>query len=103
MSIDKHFEKRGVQLQEDNSLPPGQRTQRNVKRVIAAVRAAESEFNDELRVANEQCREAQEQVIRLQDRCYALEAQVRKSRVDQQLQQIDSITVVDKQKLLEVA
>lgn len=103
MSIDKHFEKRGVELSEDNSLPLGQRTQRNVKRIIAAVRAAESEFNDELRASNEQCREAQEQVIRLQDQCHALEMEVRKSRLGERLEQIESLTVVDKQKLIEAA
>ena len=103
MSIDKQFEERGVKLQEDNSLPPGQRTQKNVKRVIAAVRAAEAEFNDELRDANGRCREAQEHVITLQNRCHHLEAQLRRFKVDERLGECESLTTADRQKLLEVA
>jgi len=103
MSIDKHFEKRGVELSDDNSLPPGQRSQRNVKRVIAAVRAAEAEFNDELRDANERCRTAQQQVIELQDHVRTLESELKRYKVSERLQTIDTLTTADKTKLLDVA
>lgn len=103
MSIDKHLEARGIELADDNSLPPGQRTQKVVKRVIAAVRAAESEFNDELRDANERCRKAQEQVIQLQDHLRACNEELRKYRVKETMQTIESLTVTDQRKLLAVS
>jgi len=101
MSIDKQFEKRGIELTESNALPLGQRTQKNVKRVIAAVRAAEAEFNDELRDANERCRRAQEEVIRLTQRAHSLEEAVRRHRIAEQLGEIESLTTTDRQRLLE--
>ena len=76
MSIDKHLSAKDVQISEDNSLPPGQRTQRVVKRLISAVRAFEGEVNDELRKSNEQCRMAQGQVIALQDRLRTVETEL---------------------------
>ena len=103
MSIDRHLEARGVQLSDDNSLPAGQRTQKVVKRVIAAVRAAESEFNDELKDANERCRQAQAQVIQLQDALREANAELRKYRVKDTMAQIESLSVADQRKLLEVS
>lgn len=103
MSIDKHLEERGITLADDNSLPQGQRTQKVVKRVIAAVRAAESEFNDELRDANERCRKAQEQVIHLQDALRSCNEELRKYRVKETMQTIESLTVTDQRKLLAVS
>jgi len=100
MSIDKHFEKRGVEVSEDNSLPPGQRTQRNVKRLIAAVRAAEAEFNDELRDANDRCREAQDKVIALQEYVSTIEAELKRCKMAAQLEALDTISVADRTKLL---
>ncbi len=100
MSIDKHFEKRGVELTEDNSLPTGQRTQRNVKRIIAAVRAAESEFNDELRVTNERCRGAQDQVIALQNRLRLVENELTRCKLQDRLSGIEALSVSDREGLL---
>jgi len=103
MSIDKYFERRGVELSDDNSLPKGQRTQKNVKRVIAAVRAAEAEFNDELQAANERCRAAQDKVIALQDRLRTVENELKRYKVEQRLGEIEALTTADRTMLLEVA
>ena len=100
MSIDKHFEKRGVELTEDNSLPTGQRTQRNVKRIIAAVRAAEAEFNDEVRSVNERCRNAQDHVIALQDRLRLVENDLRRCKLQERLSGIEALTCSDRSGLL---
>jgi len=102
MSIDKHLEARGVQLAEDNSLPAGQRTQKVVKRLIAAVRAAEGEFNDELKDANERCRKAQAKVIELQEALRAANEELRKYRVQKVMEPMEHLTVNDRRKLLEV-
>lgn len=103
MSIDKHLEARGVQLSEDNSLPTGQRTQKVVKRLIAAVRAAEGEFNDELKDANERCRTAQARVIELQEALRCANEELRKHRVQRVMEPMDHLTVNDRRKLLEVS
>lgn len=103
MSVMKHFVEKGIELSEDNSLPAGQRSQKNFKRVIAAVRAAESEMNDELRQANDRCRKAQENVIELQQRCHQLEAELKRFRVNESLQALEVLTVKDRTKLLELA
>ena len=103
MSIDKHFEKSGVRLSDDNTLPPGERTCRAMKRLIAAVRAAESEFNDEIRDTNERCRVSQAQVITLQDENRHLEGELRRFRVSEKLTECESLTSSDRTKLLEVA
>jgi len=103
MSIDRQFEKHGVELKEDNSLPQGQRTQKNVKRVIAAVRAAESEFNDELRTANQRCRDAQELVIDLQHKLYVAETELKRFRLNEKLESVPALTVADRTGLLEMA
>lgn len=100
MSVDKHFKDRGVKLTEDNSLPLGQRTQKNVKRIMAAVRAAESEFNDELRTAHAKCRFAQEQVIVLQDHVRVVENELKKYKLKERMQNIPALSVNDREQLL---
>lgn len=105
MSIDKHFERKGVVLTEDNSLPAGQRTQKNVKRVIAAVRAAEAEFNDELRESNSRCREWMERANEYIERCHQLEGEMLKYRMRERLSEpsYEKLTTEDKQRLLEAS
>jgi phytoene/squalene synthetase len=103
VSIDKHLEARGVQLSDDNTLPKEQRTQKVMKRVIAAVRAAESEFNDELRDANERCRTAQARVIELQEALRAANEELRKYRVKETIVSMESLTIADQRKLLSVS
>lgn len=105
MSIEKEFEKRGIQLADDNSLPKGQRQQRMFKRVITAVRAAEAESNDQLRDANERCREAQSQVIQLQDENQRLKQELMKIRLERTLHgdEYGKLTVSDRDRLLEAS
>ena len=100
MSVDKHLEARGVELSDDNSLPPGQRTQRVVKRVIAAVRAAESEFNEELRDANNKLRDRDEQVIRLVEELRKANEELRLYRVTNVMAPIEALTVSDRKRIL---
>lgn len=105
MSIDKHFEKKGIALTEDNSLPSGQRTQKNVKRVIAAVRAAEAEFNEALHQANERCREAQEQRAILMEKLARCEAENMRLKLDRTLQEpeFEPLTTSSRERLLGLA
>jgi capsule polysaccharide export protein KpsE/RkpR len=103
MSIDKHLEARGVHLGDDNTLPLGFRTQKTVRRVSAAIRAAEGEFNDELKDANDRCRAAQAKVIELQEVLRQANEELRKYRVKDTMESIDSLTNADRRKLLEVS
>ena len=103
MSIEKHLGMRGIELAEDNSIPKDQRTQKVFKRIISAVRAAEAEANDEIRESNQSLRVAQSQVIELQARVNLLESELRRYKVSERLQDIEKLTVADRQKLLEVA
>jgi len=100
MSVNKHLEAKGVVLSDDNSLPQGQRTQKSVKRLIAAVRAAEGEFNDELRNCNVKCLKAQDRVTELQDRVRELEAKLLKFQLTEKVESMHSISADDKQLLL---
>jgi hypothetical protein len=100
MSINKHFKERGVELSDDNSLPPGQRTQKNVKRIINAVRAAESEFNAEVNEANERCRNAQDQVIALQTRLRTVENQLLRCKLQEGMAEIEALSLADRKRLL---
>ena len=100
MSIDGHFKERGIELTEDSTLPQGQRTVKNFKRVIAAVRAAEAQSNDEIREANERCRRSQEQVILLQERLRVVENELKKYKLDERLSSIDALSVAERQRLL---
>ena len=105
MSVDKHFEKRGVQLTDDNSLPSGQRTQKNVKRLIAAVRAAEAQFNDELHDANERCRRSQERVVELMAKLQKAEAENMRLKLAKTLEEdeFEKLTTSGRTRLLELA
>ena len=101
MSIDKHIKENGIELTEDNTFPLKQRTQKMVKRLIAAVRAAEAEFNDELRDANDRCRQSQDEVIKLQRKCWALENELKKFKIKEKLLEYDNLTTADKTRLIE--
>jgi len=81
MGINKVFETNGITITEDNCLPRGERTQRNVKRIIQAVRAAEGEFNDSINAANKLATESQEQVIQLMSENERLKDELRKFKV----------------------
>lgn len=104
MSIDKHFVERGIEIREDNSLPEGQRTQKNVKRIISAVRAAEAEFNDALHTAEARCSAANEEVRKLMIRLQQAEGQLLKFKMESKLQEssFERLTTADKKNLLEV-
>lgn len=101
MSIDREFERRGIELTEDNSLPVGQRTQKNVKRVIAAVRAAEAGFNDEMRAINEKLRNSQDQTIALQHENQRLRQELEKRLLKERLESIDTLSTAERKLLLE--
>lgn len=105
MSFDKYLEKKGLTLGDDNSLPKDQRQVRNFKRVIAAVRAAESEANDEIREARSGEAHALRQVAELQARVRLLEAENLSYRMREELSsdKYNSLTVADKRLLEKVA
>lgn len=104
MSFDKHLEREGVQLADNNHLPPGQRQQKVFRRVIAAVRAAEAESNDQLQDANERCRIAQDKVSVLMEEVQKLKAELLRLQIQSRLDEdsYQKLTTADKTRLLEV-
>ena len=92
MSVDKHLTTKGINLTEDNQLPRGERTQKNVSRIIAAARAAEAEWNEEL----VRC---QREVIDLQDRIDALEKELLRYRFKETAEGIKTLAIADRERL----
>jgi len=101
MSFEKELVKRQIQLTEDSTLPKGQRTVKNFKRCIAAIRAAEAASQDAQNEANEMCRAAQDKVILLQERVRILENELKHFKVKERLEAIESLTTNDRIRLLE--
>lgn len=101
MSIEKEFEKRGIELTEDSTLPVGKRTQKMFKRCMAAMRAAEAGANDEIQAANERCRSSQDKVIALQSHIRKLEQELLKFKLEERLTGIEALGTHDKTQLLE--
>lgn len=100
MSIDKHLEKAGVVLDSNNTLPPGSRTQKDVSRLIHAVRAAEASFQDALNEANQVAMSAQAKCIEYQARIANLELQLRNYKLKEKMEAMDTLSVADRQLLL---
>ena len=100
MSIDKHLKMAGVELDHDNTLPAGQRTKKDVSRLIHAVRAAEASFNDALQEANQAALAAQEKCIEYQARIANLELEIRSYRLKEKMETMDNLSVADRQLLL---
>lgn len=100
MSVDKHFEKAGVVIDSNNTLPAGHRTQKDVSRLIHAVRAAEASFNDAIHEANEAARIAQGKCIEYQARVANLEMELRNYRLKEKMEAMDNLSVADRQLLL---
>lgn len=100
MSLDKHLEKVGVRLDVDNTLPAGNRTKKDVSRLIHAVRAMESSFNDELQEATKLALDAQDKCIEYQARIADLEMEVRSFRLKEKMEAMDNLSVADRQLLL---
>jgi multidrug resistance efflux pump len=100
VSIDKHLEKAGVVIDPNNTLPAGSRTQKDVSRLIHAVRAAEASFNEAIHAANEAARIAQGQVIEYQARVANLEMELRKYKLKERMEAMDNLSVADRQLLL---
>lgn len=105
MSFEKKLEEAGVQLTESNTLPAGQRQQRVFKRVIAAVRAAEAETNDHIRITNERCSLAQERSLELERENQRLRQELMKLKLRETLEgdDYDKLTVAQAERLLEAA
>ena len=100
MSIDKHLEKAGVVIGDNNTLPPGNRTQKDVSRLIHAVRAAEASFNDALQEANQLALDSQKKCIDYQARIANLELELRSFKLKEKMEAMDNLSVADRQLLL---
>ena len=100
MSIDKHLEKAGVRIDSNNTLPPGNRTQKDVSRLIHAVRAAEASFQDAINEANHKALVAQEKCIEYVARIANLELELRKYKLKEKMEAMDTLSVADRQLLL---
>jgi len=102
MSIDKALAKEGLTMVADK-LPKEDRTVRTFQRLIAAVRAAEAVSQDEKSEADRQLNASLMGNLELQERCHKLESELQRFRVKETLDSMETISVVDKQKLLEAS
>ncbi len=100
--VEKACVKAGVALTAD-TLPKEQRTVKVFQRLIAAMRAAEAAVQDQLGEAERRWNESLEERIALQDRIHKLENELLRHRIKDHVNQLDSLTVGDKTKLLEIS
>lgn len=102
MMLEKALDKAGLSLEGDK-LPKGSRTQKDFQRLIAAVRAAESGVLDRLSESERELNEQLRANLELQERNHKLETELKKYKVNERLQAIESLTTSDRTKLLELA
>ncbi len=100
MSLNSSLEAVGVDLNE-NSLPAGHRTVKNVKRLIAAVRAVEAGMLDEIRERDAKLHKANESLFMAQNRIAELEAKLRKYELARVLESNDKLSVAERTELIE--
>lgn len=100
--LDRALKETGLKLEGDK-LPKGRRQQRVFQQLISHLRAAESEVRDTLSSSERELNEALQQNIELQERVRILENENMRFRLAQKFSEIESLTVSDKTKLLEVA
>ncbi len=100
--IEKALEKSGLTMEADR-LPPKQRTVKAFQRLIAAMRAAESEVYDRLSDSERQLNESLRQNLALQQHVRELEGKLLRHELADRFDQIGSLTVADKTRLLECA
>ncbi len=100
--IEKALAKEGMAMVAD-TLPKGQRGVKSFQRLIAAMRACEAEVLDRLSKAEEEQNKALRQNLELHERLRRLEAENLQHRLKNKLGEIDSLTVGDRTRLLEVS
>tara|TARA_Y100000310_G_C20615798_1_gene780541 strand:+ start:1272 stop:1592 length:321 start_codon:yes stop_codon:yes gene_type:complete len=102
LTIDDRLEAQEITLVDGNTLPKENRNQRTFKRVIAAVRAAESESNARFRDSERRCQESQEKVIMLMGRNRQLEDELKKHNLQKAMDQAE-VPAEKQTRLLEFA
>src|SRR5262245_19893964 len=99
--IQKALKTAGMEMGAD-TLPKKQRGVRAFQRLIAAVRAAEGEMQDQLSQAEVDLNKALHENLVLHERLRVLEAENLQHRLRSRLGEIDSLTSADRNRLLEV-
>lgn len=102
MSIDKALERTGLNLQAD-ALPKEHRNVKTFQRLIAAIRAAEAAVQDDLGKAQAELNTALRVNLELQEQCHKLESALLAHNIKDTLEGIETVSTVDKQRLLEVS
>ena len=100
--LQKALAKTGLELEGD-ALPRKQRRVKVFQRLIAAVRAAEGELQDQLNEAERECNEALRRNIFLQEENRCLREESLQHRLKSKLTEIESLTTSDRTKLLELS
>jgi hypothetical protein len=86
-----------------DTLPREHRGVRAFQRLIAAVRAAEAEMQEHLSKSERSLNEALQKTLEMAERIQELEGQLLQYRLRDKLDQVPSLTVADKQRLLEMS
>lgn len=100
--IEKALERAELTMEADR-LPKKDRTVKTFQRLIAAIRATEAEVQDRLGNAESQLNDSLRVNLELQERCHRLEDMVRRYKVADSLNAIESLTSSDRQLLLDVS
>lgn len=98
--LQKALQKAGITMVAD-SLPKEQRTVKDFRRLIQAVRAAESSVQDQLSRSERDLNEALQKNLEQQERIRELEAKLLQYSLTRKMGEIMNLTVADKTMLIE--
>jgi hypothetical protein len=98
--LEKGLKKAGLKLDGSNALPKEQRTVKAFQRMIAAVRAAEAEVQDQLSEAQALLNEQLKKNLAMQEENERLRIELLKVRLKEGLGQVEALTVHDRARLL---
>ena len=90
----------GLKLAGNNALPKEDRTVKSFQRLIAAVRTAEAEHFGKLRYVEGELNVTLKALTKCQEENHALSDEVKKYKLMGVVQEMESITQIDKQRLL---
>lgn len=100
--VEKGARRAGIELDHD-TLPRGQRTVKAFQRLIAAMRSAESEVQDQLAASERQANEALQKCLAQQEHIRRLEGELLQLRLKHHVEGLEALTVHDRTKLLELS
>jgi hypothetical protein len=99
--IEKAAAKAGLEINHD-TLPKKDRTVKAFQRLIAAARGCEAEVQDDKAQSERELNEAPHRCLEQQERIRVLEGELLQLRLKERLTGVESLTVGDRTKLLEL-